>query len=175
MTLSELIDQYTDQYVAAVAAGEIEGEAIGAPLAGDLGWGSDLAGWQDITPEATERSGDDPMVPIEAMLRRLDTERGELPDDDTPEVAEYGYPLRSLLNKGTTPRQIESLGGVLEGEIEKDDRFSSVQVGARWVRGSTDALEVAISGDLVLPNSKTPFSATLVVTSAEVLIKAISV
>jgi hypothetical protein len=174
MTFLDDIDEIATAYAADVAAGLYSDEAIGTLPAGALDWGSDLEGWQDVTPEARERSGSEPMVVIEAMLRRITTDKGELPDDDDSDVADYGVDVRRLLNHGSTPRQIEALGAVLESEIAKDDRVESIVATVSLVRGEVDALTIQLDGAIQAPDALRPFSLTLVATSAEVLIKALS-
>ena len=183
-TWVDLIDPLADTYASDVAAGLYTDESLVTPPTGDLGWGSDLQGWLDLTDDVRERRGDDPLVAIEALLRRINTERGQLPTEDDPDngdfgdpdVAEYGYDVVAVLNRGFSPEQLANQARLIQSEITKDDRFTSIRVTlTRTTVGNVERIEVGITGELVTPDINRPFGLTLSVTSAEVLLTALSV
>lgn len=136
---------------------------------GDLGYGSDLAMTAeaiDIDPDMVERRGDDPLVLAEAMVRRLDTPRGALPDDRN-----YGYDVRGHLNRGTTRTEVRAMNAGVHGELIKDDRLRAVRV---EVAPAPDGSEIAIAIQATPADpALAPFELVLAVTSAEVLIREI--
>lgn len=130
------------------------------------GYGSDISCAYDVDAGMAELDGFDTLVLAQALLRRLDTPRGSLPDDPG-----YGISLRDMLNKGTTTSEIASLAGRIRNELGKDDRVESV---AATVTPSTglDSLAVVV---LVVPvDSGEPFSMTLAVTSSAIVLEAIT-
>jgi hypothetical protein len=168
------VDTEAEAFYADVAAGVYPDEAIIQAPTGQLGWGSDLQGTGDITHDAKMRLGSDPMVVVEAIIRRINTGENELPPDDDPETAVYGIDEMGVcgwLNAGFNANQLADKARQLAAEIERDDRVESVRVTQRLI--GTDELEISISGSIVAPDVTQPFDLTLAVTSADVLLKAL--
>lgn len=63
-----------------------------------------------------------------ALLRRVTTERGSLPDND-----DYGVDLTSFLNKGHTNKDLLSYASIVKGELQQDDRVASASVEVSYV------------------------------------------
>lgn len=132
-----------------------------------FGYGSDVSCGYDMDPGAAELDGMNPLVLAQATLRRLDTPRGSLPDDPS-----YGISLRSMLNAGTDPERINSMAGTIRNEVCKDDRIASAVVTVMpSVAG--DAFKVVLRITPVDPRLG-PFSMTLAVTSAAIVLEAIA-
>ena len=127
--------------------------------------------WRECDTQSIARNflldGFDPLVMKQAILRRLDTPRGSLPDDPS-----YGISLRSMLNAGADPERIASFGGIIRNEVCKDDRVASA-VAVVTPSASFDAFRVALTVNPADP-SLGGFSMTLAVTSAGVVLEAIS-
>ena len=90
---------------------------------GPLGYGTDISCTDDLDARMDEV---DPMSVeglAEALVRRLDCPRGQLPDD-----ADYGEDVRGHLNRPMTDDEIRSLAGRIHNELMKDDRVESVAV-----------------------------------------------
>lgn len=88
-----------------------------------FGYGSDLACASDLEAGMREVDGLSIEALSQAILRRLDCQRGALPDDP-----DYGIDLRSYLNEGTTTAELRSLAGRIRNEVSKDDRVDRVTV-----------------------------------------------
>lgn len=132
-----------------------------------FGYGSDVSCGSDLDEDVKELDGFDPLVMKQAILRRLDTPRGSLPDDPN-----YGISLRSMLNAGADQERINSMGGIIRNEVCKDDRVASAVVEVT-PSASFDAFRVAMAVTPVDP-SLGGFSMTLAVTSAGIVLEAIS-
>ena len=187
-TWSDMMSAELEAEVTRINAGVYASSSDGAevlvePPTGPLGWGSDLVtitgpdGMQDIDPRALERAGDDPRVVLEALGRRIECGRGELPpEDEDPEIGEYGVDEHGVvgwLNRGFTPAQLNGKGDVLRLELSKDDRVGE-DLRVTVARVGDNELAIELTGTLV-PHDRTgavPFSATFAVTSAGVLLKA---
>lgn len=156
----------TDAVRDAIAASLLLETRIVADPVEPYGYGSDVSCVSDVDAGVVELSGSDPLVVAQALVRRLDTPRGSLPDDPS-----YGISLRSYLSAGTTTTDIQRLAGVIRNELVKDDRVESLSV---TVTPSTtgDALAVLLS--ITPADSGIPFTMTLAVTSGAVLLEAIS-
>jgi phage baseplate assembly protein W len=128
-----------------------------------FGWGSDIACALALDPDVRELDGDDPQVLANAIIRRLDTPRGQLPDDP-----DYGIALRSMLSAGITDAGRRSISGRIYNEITKDERVDSLRVD---VTPGDESLTIALT---VTPVEGEPFTTTLAVTSAGVVLEAIS-
>jgi len=131
------------------------------------GYGSDVSCAYDVDPGVAELDGSLTLVLAQAIVRRLDTPRGSLPDDPG-----YGISLRSMVNKGVDAAEVAAMAGVIRGEVSKDDRVDTVTV---TVTPSTvgDSITVTL---IVRPvdQSLGGFSMTLAVTSGAVLLEAIA-
>jgi hypothetical protein len=135
--------------------------------AAPFGYGADMRCAGDIPDDFGEVDGFTRLAIAEAAARRLDCPRGLLPDDPS-----YGISLPSYLNKGTTAQSLADLGRDAQAELSKDDRFKSVTVrAATSSAGGVVTLTVAIDPvDATLG----PFTLTLAVTSASVILEAIT-
>jgi len=88
-----------------------------------FGYGSDISCDQDVDPNVEEVEANTTLAMAQAIVRRLDTPRGSLPDDQ-----DYGIDVRSKLNKGMTDADVRALAGQIRSEILKDDRVDLVSV-----------------------------------------------
>jgi len=91
-----------------------------------FGYGSDISCDSDIDPNVAEVDPFSTLAIAQAIVRRLDTPRGSLPDDK-----DYGIDLRAYANRGVDTNAIESLAGQIRSELENDDRLGSVSVTVR--------------------------------------------
>lgn len=124
--------------------------------------GSDLSCGTDITVDAKELIGDDPLIVAESDVRRLTTDRGTLPDD--PDV---GHNLEQYIQKPMTPAEVATIAGQVRGELLKDDRHETLNV---WTTGQTTSnLLVHIRGT----TAKGPFRLVMAITDAGVAVKEI--
>lgn len=130
-----------------------------------FGYGSDLHCDTDIDEAATEIDGDDPLVFAQALVRRLDCPRGQLPDDPN-----YGIDLRAFLNTGVPFSELGSLESQITTELRKDDRVASVAAKVTFSSAGTE-LTVRIVVTPVDP-ALGSFRLTLAVTSAAVILEA---
>ena len=153
----------TDVVRDAIAASIALETRIVATPSGPFGWGSDIACALTLDPDVRELAGDDPQVLANAIIRRLDTPRGQLPDDP-----DYGIALRSMLSAGITDAGRRSISGRIYNEITKDERVDSLRVD---VTPGDESLTIALT---VTPVEGEPFTMTLAVTSAGVVLEAIS-
>lgn len=141
-------------------------DAVSSPTVptGALGYGSDLSCGSDLTDLMDEVDPFSQRALGEAIVRRLSTPRGSLPDD-----GDYGIDLRGYCNKGTTADDIRALASKVRTELQKDDRIDSVTVTVTpSPTGTTLAITLAVRP--FDPNLG-GFSLTLAVTSAAVLIQ----
>ncbi len=134
---------------------------------GDLGFGSDLSCTDDITADAAELAGNDPLLVAQAVYRRLITARGALPDDP-----DYGFDVRGLCGKPLTRQQMTEIPGRVRAELQKDDRIldETLIVTITPAGGiSNGDFDLDIQGE----TADGPFSLTLGVSDAEALLKEI--
>ena len=131
-----------------------------------FGYGSDISCDFDVAFDAAEVDPFTTFALAQAVVRRLDTPRGSLPDDNG-----YGISVRQFVNKGTTTVEIESLGGQIHNEVIKDDRVEALTVIVRpSSTGTTLRVELAIQPvDAQIGG----FTLTLSATSAAILIEEI--
>lgn len=136
---------------------------VRAPVA-PLGYGSDLSCAEDLTETMEELAGDNVLVLGQALLRRLDTPRGSLVDDQ-----DLGLDVRGYLNSGTTDRELRALEGAIGIEWRKDDRVRVADVTAAL---ADDGSEMTIRGRVTPADpTKAPFTITLAATDLGVLLK----
>jgi hypothetical protein len=150
----------------AIAAGIAALPRVVATPVGDLGFGSDISCANDLRESMPDVS-DSRQVLSEAIARRLDCLRGSNPDDPN-----YGVDLREALHKPTTIAELRDRQTSAESELRKDDRIDAVSV-AIVPSATLDALDVSI---VVVPRDTViggPFSLTLTLTDAGILIKEI--
>jgi hypothetical protein len=107
---------------------------------GSLGYGRDLSCVSDVTPTMEEVDPFSVRGIREAIVRRLTTPRGSLPDDP-----EYGLDLRRFLNTGHTVQTLTSLAGLITTEIGKDDRVGSISVTVALPDPSTLRISLTIT------------------------------
>lgn len=153
----------TDQIATRIAA---LSRVVAAPT-GDLGFGSDLSCADDITPDAAELAGNDPLLVAQAAYRRLITPRGSLPDD-----LDYGFDVRGLCGKPLTRQQLTEIPGRVRAELQKDDRIldETLSVTITLTGGIANGdFDLAIQAE----TADGPFSLTLAVTDAQALLKEI--
>ncbi len=131
-----------------------------------FGYGSDISCDSDVAFDVAEVDAFSTLALAQAVVRRLDTPRGSLPDDK-----DYGISIRQYVNKGTTAAEIQSLAGQIKNEIIKDDRVEALTVTVRpSSTGTTLRVELAIQPvDAELGG----FTLTLSATSAVILIEEI--
>lgn len=132
-----------------------------------FGYGSDVSCAYDMDPGVAELDGMDPLVLKQAIIRRLDTPRGSLPDDPS-----YGISLRSMVNAGVKADDLTRLAGVIQNEVSKDDRISTLRVEVVTNPAMTE-LTVTLQVTPADPRLG-PFSMTLAVTSAAIVLEAIA-
>lgn len=128
-----------------------------------FGYGVDISCTDDIAEDVREVSG--VLLLAQALVRRLDCPRGALPDD-----ANYGFALSEYLNRGSTAANLREVASKTRGELVKDDRVDTVRVTVEMT--TTTQMKVRI---VVVPIDSRlgPFTLTLAVTSASVLIMAL--
>jgi hypothetical protein len=86
-------------------------------------WGEDLFNDGDIAPVDRIVSGFEALA--QALLRRLDTPAGSLPDDDD---GDYGYDITLLLSDGMTESDLNAVAARVEHEFAQDERVVSAKV-----------------------------------------------
>lgn len=129
-----------------------------------FGYGTDLRCRTDLTESMEETDPNSVEGLADAIVRRLDTARGTLPDD-----RDYGIDLRSYLNRGTTAAEIIALASQIRGELERDDRLAAVQV---TVRPAPDGSELGVDLAVTPVDPRVGgFSLTLAVTSADIVLE----
>ena len=105
-----------------------------------FGFGSDISGGLDVDPLVRETDGFTTRALADAIVRRLDTPRGSLPDDK-----DYGISVSSYLNRGVNAAGIRQLAGQIRTELALDDRVNTLTVRvAPNSTGSELRIEIAI-------------------------------
>lgn len=137
------------------------------PPRGELGWGRDLACAVDLTPSMEEVSGE--RLLSDAIVRRLTTRRGSLPDARAPGLRDltYGLDLTSYLNRGITAQEIRALATKVRSELTKDDRIATVSV---TVTPSPTGDRLDLDLRVTPRDARNAFRLVLAVTSAGVLV-----
>lgn len=138
-----------------------------------LGWGSDLSCSTDLTETMEEVGGLTTRVLAEAIVRRLTTPRGTLPDVRGVDLRDwnYGLDLPSYLNRGVTTRDLVNLASNIRAELTKDERIDRVVAKVTpSPTGSSLSVELAVTPRDPLE----AFTLVLAVTSSEVLIESLS-
>lgn len=129
-----------------------------------FGYGSDVSCALDVDA-GTELDGSNPLVLAQALVRRLDCQRGGLPDDPS-----YGIDIRGFLNEGRPARELSSLEDQIKTELRKDDRVLQLDAKVTMsATGSTMAIVIRITP--TDPSTKS-FRMTLAVTSSAVVLEA---
>jgi hypothetical protein len=155
---------------------QIVDDAIAAELAtltrvaevptGDLGYGVDLWCIDDLTEDMAEVDPFSVEAISQALIRRLTTPRGSLPDDDN-----YGFDLRGYCNRGVTLTDLQSLTQQIAGEVRKDDRVSDATV---IVAYSTTARSISVSLTITPTDPLGTFTLVFAVTNDGALIQSIT-
>lgn len=133
---------------------------------GALGYGVDLSCVADISATLDEVDPTSTQAIREALLRRLATPRGGLPDDP-----DYGFDVRGLCNRGLTQSQLVDVSTQVRNEVTKDDRVDSATVTV--TTPSPSALRVSV---VITPVDQSIgiFTLTFAVTDGEVLSEALT-
>lgn len=100
-------------------------------------YGTDCTATTDLDPYFTLVSGT--TVVAQSLARRLQTPPGGLLDDP-----DYGYDLRSWVNRDMTTRDRFELTQRVEAEVMKDERVSSVVV-SLGVTTTTITVDLAVT------------------------------
>lgn len=135
---------------------------VAIPVA-PFGYGSDLSCTEDLgaTMETVDPFSTRGIA--EAIVRRLGTPRGGLPDDP-----DYGFDLRSFCNRGITLAERATIEAQTRAEITKDDRIDAADVSAA---AGLDGRSLRVSIFVRPFGSAGPFSLVLAVSDAGVLLE----
>ena len=138
---------------------------VDAPVA-PFGYGTDLSCVTDLAEDLAEVDPTSNQAIAEALIRRLITPRGGLPDDP-----DYGFDLRGLLNRGVTLAELRAVTGQARSEVRKDDRVADAKVSAAFcLQGSTLSVSVEVTPADV---DNDTFSFTFALTDTAVTIEVI--
>lgn len=138
---------------------------VDAPVA-PLGYGTDLSCVTDLAEDLAEVDATSNTAIAQALIRRLITPRGSLPDDP-----DYGFDLRGLLNRGVTLAELRAVTGQARSELRKDDRVSDAKVSAAFtLANSTLSVTVEVTPADV---DRDVFSFTFALTDSSVAIEVI--
>lgn len=130
---------------------------------GELGYGRDLSCVTDISETLEEVDPDSTQGLGEALLRRMTTSRGSLPDDP-----DYGIDVPSWCNRAVPENEILALEGEIKAELKKDDRVSEVIPVVTWTP-NRKRLDVNVRVVPEIPGLE-PFSLTMAVEDGSVLL-----
>lgn len=100
-------------------------EQLVVPPEEPFGYGVDYHCLTDLTERLDQVSGTEALAL--ALLRRLSTQRGELPGD-SDEEADYGTDLLGYLNRGSTQGDLRALEAIAAAECTKDPLVASAIV-----------------------------------------------
>ena len=141
-------------------------QLVDAPVA-PLGYGTDLSCVTDLAEDLAEVDQASTRAIAQALVRRLITPRGGLPDDP-----DYGFYLRGLLNRGVTLADLRAVSGQARSEVRKDDRVLDANVSAAFtLENSTLSVSVEVTpADADLDE----FSFTFSLTDSSAIIEVIS-
>jgi len=115
-------------FLEAIEAAKATLPALPEATGNALGYGTDLSCVTDVTEDFAEVDPFSVQAIRESAIRRLSTDRGELPESGDPEDADYGFNLRRLLNSPTTESALAEVESRASGEVEKDPRVKSAVV-----------------------------------------------
>lgn len=132
-----------------------------------FGYGVDTSGTTALADTLEEVDPYSSAAISQALARRLQTPRGTLRDD-----LDYGRDLRAYVNRGMPVSQLREVEGEILGEVLKDDRVGSATVAATLPTLSSMKVEIVVTPED--PRTGGPFSLTLGVTSAAVLLEAVN-
>lgn len=139
---------------------------VDAPVA-PLGYGTDLSCVTDLTEDLAEVDPRSNQAIAEALIRRLITPRGSLPDDP-----DYGYDLRGMLNRGVTLSDLRAVTGQVRSEVRKDDRVADAEVTAAFTPGNSTLSVTIVVTPADVDNDS--FSFTFSLTDTSVVLEVIS-
>ena len=141
----------------------VAGEAL--PLSpAELAYGRDLSCTRDLRDDFGELREGDPRIVLEALVRRFETPRGTLDDDE-----EYGFDLPSRLHSGVTQTELRALQSQCVAEAKKDERVDSASFLNSF---SYETNTLTMQGLVRLRSRAQPFRFVLQATDASVLILA---
>lgn len=147
--------------IAAESAASSAAERSPRAAPANVGFGSDLSCVSDLDPYMVEVAEDDETGVSQALARRFQTGRGRLIDEP-----DYGLDLRQFARKGVRRIDPVAIAGMIRAEASKDDRVASVDVVV--TENSDGRLEASLNGATYAAG---PFSLTMVVTDAEVILR----
>jgi hypothetical protein len=130
-----------------------------------FGYGTDLRCTTDVTANLDEVDPFSPVAIVEALIRRLTTPRGRLPDDP-----EYGLDVTAMVNRGITQSELRDIQTQIRNESSKDDRVDDVAVTVTMLAYNSARIQMMIAP----ADAQRPFSATLAVTDGQLLMEALS-
>lgn len=116
-------------------------------------FGLDLFNDGDLDPLGRTVTGFEALA--QALLRRLDTPTGTLPDDVE---GDYGYDLSQLLSEGMTDAELASVGPRVEHEFQQDERVWTAKVVATLLNRNSIQLRCSI-----VPRELGPFTFVLAI------------
>ena len=154
-----------------MAEGLAELEQIVATPVEPFGYGVDWSCVTDVTETFDEVDPASFEALWQALVRRLDTERGTLPID-AADAADYGFGIRSRVNRALTRGELRSMAGQIRSELEKDDRVDSIDE-VNVTQPTLKALSISV---VVTPANHeiNGFALTFAVTSGSVVVEAIT-
>ncbi len=100
-------------------------------------FGTDVSTYPDLDLSFAPITGQ--QVLVEAVMRRLETDRGSLPF-----APDYGIGIRSWLNESLTQRRVDELVAMVISECLADERIGAADVAASWSR-PTETLKLTIA------------------------------
>ena len=122
----------------------------------------------DFTHDFAEVDPNSPVAVAQAVYRRLTTNRNILKTlNDSPD---YGIDIVGFLQKGLTPKEIQSISGKVKSELLKDDRIDPSTLEVSVTTPDAQTLEIDIQGT----TTTGPFSLVLSIDNAGSVLKAIS-
>jgi phage baseplate assembly protein W len=125
-------------------------------------YGNDLSCTTDLDPMMAVVSGTTMMAQV--CVRRLTCRKGSLLSDPL-----YGIDVRDFLNSRIDGGSISRIQGLVQGELERDERIDTAEVKASF-NSTTKKLTLIISGTGALG----PFSLVLSVANGEVTVQILS-
>lgn len=140
--------------------------------AGELGYGTDVATYPNASGLIDANDALDDVNPLsvaaigQALLRRLTTKRGTLPDDPN-----YGLDLRAYCNRGIPVERLRDVAGQTRLELSKDDRVTSCTVTVTQPDPSTLRVEAVVTPAVI---GLAPFALVFAVTPTVIVLEQIT-
>ncbi len=135
-------------------------------LVGDLGYGRDLACFDDFTDDFQEIDPNSPLAVAQDAYHRLSTQRGQIPDDP-----DYGKDLKSLLQKAFEPNGVMQTKGQIRNELLKDDRIDAKTL---VVDLTLDVPNQSMTVDVKGTTARGPFTLIMSASDAETLLQSMT-